>query len=175
MTSQRACEPISSLSNRKSVRRDCALFRPGSRSPATDADDLSRVHDAKTAIGQNDEEFTAVGHEEKVVRGGDRERASVRELNFKWFERRVIAHFPQCFQPHAAGNLPLTTPSVNVTGGLMSWKSDASARLRNGLWKEFDPPTCAESSFSRTVTAIPDRVSFTEQLMSPPSIVPAVE
>ena len=89
------------------------LIDCGSRGVSAQADNLGRVNDAESAIGQHHQKFAAVGNEEKMVGRNHRQRAPVGQVDIKRFEGRSIAHFPERLQRHNAGNLPSRGIRVN--------------------------------------------------------------
>lgn len=103
-----------------------ALLRLGTRPAATCAHHLRGINETETSIRQHDEKFRAVRHEEKVIRRGNRQRASVREMNLERLEAGTIAQFLQRFQRHNARKLLRVTVAVNA-------RINANAKL---------PPTC---------------------------------
>src|SRR5438046_396580 len=81
-------------------------------SGAADAYHLGQVDDAKTAVRQNHHELGTLRNEKYMIRSGDAECVSVRQMDFKRFEWSRITHFLDCLFGHG-GNVRTLCEAVN--------------------------------------------------------------
>jgi len=67
---------------------------------ASHAYDLRGINDAKPALRQDHEKFTAIGHKEKMIRRCHSQRMAIGQINLERFEWGGIPHFAQSFELH---------------------------------------------------------------------------